>query len=400
MLDKYLKWKDIIQESIYNFLVNQDLELEKMEAEQKQKRLNLYKRVARARGLDIVRAFIPTGNETNVRLQNSLREVKNVIRKFREDNNALSNKLADQLFHLLNLSEYQESGDIQMRTGGALMKHTETRFTYSKAVNNIKNVSENDSRFQSIVTFQTIIEPHDIKVELINKNVFDTYGKEIVFSYLKTIFPNANYESLIQYVQGCDDSILEEYGTVIFADHTDHNPMNNVADLRGMLLEIEADVARIRDLNRHRANGVSVDIIHSKDVRGILLNGFNSSEQMMRAAYIKQYKEAFNEDLMEVYKRILDLYDNVKNKYGDAMCDEFIYTLLPLAHQSKILFSGSISSMLYTFGLRIKEGGDMVYRIISELALKELYTDPVFRGILKGHEVPDPENVRQLISRN
>lgn len=350
-----------------------------------------------ARTFDISRLSLPVGSSTVVTMQASVRVIIDLIQQFREDGSYHSKALAEQLFTLLNLKEYQEGESIQANLGG-LTKYSEGRFTIGNNLENLKEYLDTLSNPSIRDLLPVNQEPtgHHTEVKRIDYDL-KSPGVLISMQYILAIYPELDELEVIAYLESLPDEAKSKIGSIIFQGHDHHNLMRNMGDVRGTLFAIETAIAYVRDFNRHRAMGRFIPLLENKDFATALSSGFNLNYQMHNTEIFKDLSEAWAESFEEYYRRLKEIYE-----YAVALGIEdtsFLVNLLPLAHQTKFHMSGPLTQLLYLTSLRSAEGGDFAYRDIADKIRDGLSDDPFLSTIMDGFGKTNPNNPKELLNR-
>lgn len=355
-----------------------------------------------ARTFDIVRQFIPMGAKTKFFLVGSVRVWKDMITQLHESPYKEQNDIARDIDMMLKIGknpEVKEKLAPQMVDAG-LLSYSEGKFTIEKALDNLKLY------LATVPGFDNLLAHRDLEPKLAVKNrvslIKDLGDDGVAFEYILTLYPNLDLVELKSFLHLLPVHYKEEIGDIIFESHDHHNLMHTIGDIRShKLWVIEGAISGLRDLNRHRAWARFMAILETKDIDAILDDGFNDNFQMNNAEYLKEFKAEWNEDFIDLYRRIRELNNKLKEmNVSDDVRRNLIIKVLPLGHQATLMMSGPDTQAAYMIARRTTDGGDYSYiDLMKQLHLQNTETNPYMRNFLKKKQLPDLNDAVSFVSR-
>ncbi len=354
------------------------------------------------RALDAARAWLPFGGRTSMSLQFDVREAIGLITQLNQRDDHYGGHLAQQLTTLYRLKRYQGSEDIQADLAG-LMKYTEGSGTVGR------NTQELEHRLMGVAGYEDLEnlsvaraqeEPLEVKsnITFTPENAPDAPGNEVVAAYILTLLPNLHYTEALNFVNQLPEGDRKDLIGTVFDGHTQHDLMRNAADVRGHMVEIDTALAYQRDFNRHRAMGRLAVMFETDNHDAVIRSGFNRSHVLSRTRALHAHEAEWNHDMSDLYRDIYAFYEKAKGQFGPNHDYSFIYHILPLTHQSKLLMSGPLMQWNYFNHLRIRPGGDYGYREVTHDIARAVHT---VTGITSAQttQAPDYNNSGELLDR-
>lgn len=369
MRDLYFEWTDLVREA-YSQKFGNDLKESTLDS----------------RTLDIARLWIPLGTKTSVAMNMAARGWIDNIQKFSESTDIRNLSLAKQLLQAMKISETEVGHDASFRLG-SLLRHYHPTNTIPNNLDRLKEFIHSDKRLlKSIEQYRyssiggengdNILQPTRI-----NK-IYLTEGEGIGLQYLINIFPGLN-ESVALAFLNSSHKLQEKIGEIIFAEHTHHNQLRNMGDIRGpAIYSISSAIAYHRDLNRHRAWGRFTPFFSMKDPNAILYEGFNRNIQIFGTKGFEHLQQRWAESAQALYAGIWDLKSLVDQHfpYNDG---SWLKRILPLGHNIKVHMSAPITQQHYMPTLRERRGGDYGYVEIAQGILEaNRTTDPLLKHMM------------------
>jgi hypothetical protein len=311
-------------------------------------------------------------------------------------------KLADQLETIMDLKKY--GVDIKADFSG-FTKYTNPSSTTRNNLDNLRDYVEElpDELKHLLLAPDGDSFSSKNEVRLFTQRDFDDFGEAVALQSLSVLYPAAEEHILLSFLRSLDDEQKEAIGNLITAGYHDKNPMRNVGDIRGPLFSLEVAVGYLRDFNRHRAMGRMVVALETDQVDDIIKQGFAIPEQLTSGIYWNkaQIHRAWEKDVQEFYTRLVELYQNATEHFGDKLNRYAFYRLLPLGHKMRMHFSGPVSQFSYFLPLRANLGGDYGYRSLAE-EMKSLlrHSSPYLRNLADSALDVDPNDTKQLLGRS
>ncbi len=167
---------------------------------------------------------------------------------------------------------------------------------------------------------------------------------------------NANFES----VCSPTPEVKAKLGKIL-ADFDNYFHLKEVGETGPFFWHNRLDLGALRDLNRHRALSMHIP----------LLNPVVPIEKEMNRPGASLYRTPpylALEELSELQGQYINLMDQYYTEHlaflltSSKRGNEYTRMALPLAHETYYQMGGSLSKMLYTLSLRVRNGGHVAYR--------------------------------------
>lgn len=379
MGENYKKWYEIIKKELNHFLSSTGKKVPKSTLE--------------ARTLDIVRMWLPLGTKTSMTYLTSTRNWIDLIVQLRESKGHRYRELGDHLFYMLNLKEIEPSLKADL---GGLTKYSEGKHSIQGNLKTLKSELEKFSGFKELIQKIESIDGQTVVIDISDSLPNEELG---LLQYLSVLYPNLDEAKIAIWIKSLNDSDKSKLSKIIFKDHYHHNLMRNIGDVRGMLFSMNTAVAYVRDLIRHRALGRLVHFLETDDFREIFKNGWNKNFQLQETECLKQYYDEWESDFENWYKELNNLVNEVAEIVNSEDLNVF-WNILPLGHQVKFHLSGPVTQFNYMTSLRISLGGDYGYRYAVYKMLEELRKKPALKDLLNHLEMPDPNDIEEILGRS
>lgn len=397
----FLKWKEKIMPVYQKFMADNMHIIEEYNKTAKVK-IKVDDSLLNARLFDVLRQAIPMGAKTKFFLVGSVRVWKDMITQLHESPYTEQNEIAKDIDMMLKLGankEVKEKFAPQMPDAG-LLSYSEGKFTIEKALDKLKEY------LNGVPGFQKLLDGRDLKPKLAVKNkatVIKDLGDDAVgFEYILTLYPNLDLLELKSFLRLLPVHYKEDMGDIIFESHDQYNLMHHIGELRGnKMFIIEGAISALRDLNRHRAWARFMAILETKDIDAILDSGFNDNYQMNNAEYLKEFRAEWNEDFIELYRKIREVNNKLKEMgVSDDLRRNLIIKILPLGHQATLMMSGPDTQLAYMIARRTTDGADFAYAdLMQQVNAANSETNPWMRNFLKTRRMPDPNDPISFASR-
>ncbi|MEO6729417.1 MAG: FAD-dependent thymidylate synthase [Candidatus Dojkabacteria bacterium] len=355
-----------------------------------------------ARTFDVIRQLIPMGAKTKFFLVGSVRVWKDMITQLHESPYTEQNNIAKDIDMMLKIGsnkEVKEKLAPQMVDAG-LLSYSEGKFTIEEALEKLKTY------LNEVPGFDAVLNSRELEPKLAVKNkvslIKDLGDDSVAFEYILTLYPNIDLLELKSFLHLLPVHYKEKIGDIIFESHDHHNLMHTIGDVRShKIWIIEGAMSALRDLNRHRAWARFMAILETKDIDAILDDGFNDNFQMNNAEYLKEFRAEWNEDFIELYRKIRALNNKLKEMgASDEVRRNLIIKVLPLGHQTTLMMSGPDTQAAYMIARRTTDGADFAYaNMVEELNKLNKASNPYMRNFLGNRRMPDPNNPISFASR-
>jgi len=357
------------------------------------------------RSLDIARQFVPLGSLTKFYLVASARVWRQLIKRLRESEDISQRKLAEDIALMFKIKAQPEVEDLEPQmVHPDLIKHSEATKVVESSTQNLKEFLETLPGFNKLLETRTHNEREGTRT---NVELMELGEDAVAFMYIIGLYPDLDPFKLWMYLK----TELEDYdkgliGELIYSQHFRHEEMTNKADVRSyQVFIVESAIAYLRDFNRHRATGRMMTLFENGDIDEILKDGFNKNTQIHELSFLKQFSEAWDESMSELYRRIRNLNETLKLKgVSKELRREIIINHLPLGHQAKLYMSipdGNIPYLMDTRGATEETADrDSGYVEITKYLLDALNEqNPYFRLLFKKEKKIDPENPVHVAKR-
>lgn len=331
-----------------------------------------------ARTLDCTRYLIPLATKTSYGAVMSARTLSQYVSRLGASKDPVQAKLCELLKDLFTDESEDYKSDCSF-----LMKHCEPSPSMESIIEFLRQVKDNKQVRGSVPDK----EPNVI--------ANSTLGHSHL---LKLIDP-----SILDEVQ-LEDEEEAVLGMLLANTYNHHVEMPSF--FREGLVEVRgfADIGTIKDLNRHRSLCRFVPFLHeSTSMESELID-----RPLGRRFFINPYLN-YNSDLYDLseqyfsllkstYKEIEKWYVNAKEEIPDH-ADLYAKRLVPQAHATSFVYSGSLPDFNYMINLRTRPGGHIQYRMLTHAMIDELRTiSNIFDG-LRNIPKPDPTSEEEFGSR-
>lgn len=337
-----------------------------------------------SRTLDCIKYFLPLGLKTSYGGVISARELSNrYVSYLLGTNDPVGKRIGQLILDLMTKSRDGYTPEV-----ANLLRHSEARLRTTPLLveyvaNNLQSVSTTSSSFKLMAPEENLV-------------AYESNCDEALLSNITALINPL----LLDSVNGTDD-LYQALGSILFSHHTHHNEMGNEAQSGSISVKGMADVGSIKDLLRHRSLRRFVPLLHEECSVIKELDRAESS-----CFYLPPYIEG--KLLRDYSTRLVSTYELIKEWYSLALADMSIdvvnyYTkrMLPHAHATQYVLSGSISDWSYVTQLRVRNGGHIQYRMIAyEIAQALTKLSPLFGALAA--KLPEPliDSREQFVDRS
>lgn len=398
LISKYNEWYPRIEEAHREYITNG---LGEMPPEERES-IRIQESTIKARTLDVARRFLPVGIRTNMIYGMSARMWIDLVVYLKERNDPETNKLAEQLEAILNITKTEEGKDFKGELD-VLTKYSGAKNTIRRNTKAVAEYIYENPNFQELIKSNEVqsdqpeIEGQKTQVTLFS----DLNDAEILaLQYISTILTNVSDIEIAAVIKRLSDEELDTIIEKIVMGHGRHNNMRTAADNRGgVLFNLKIAMADARDFIRHRALGRFMKILQHDDVLSAIRDGFNQNYQIHSNPSLRKFSEAWDEEFKQYYSDLEKFYNKCREALGGDADLRFIYNLLPLNHQVDLSLTGPIGQLVYFFDQRIAPGGDISYRKAAYDMLNRLRSERGFGKLLLSIEDPDSQGLETWASR-
>ncbi len=362
----------------------------------------------KARVLDVVRSWIPMGATTSMCLLGNQRIFNNYIKIMQETGEQEYVELAEQLRFALSLSETEEGQDVNANLE-PLIKYTDPTLTIRENVSNLRAYLEAMPAFNELLEGavpNTVDYARQTEVTLIDGA---PSGALVAMQYICTAYPNLKESTVLSWLATLDDQAKREIGSIIFQNHTRHEKMGNLGDIRGdKLFVLNTALAQLRDFNRHRALGrqdigylLNFDYNENDqvDYEAMIANGFNTSSKIIKTEGLQHLQGQWEADANAYYQKLMEFYKYLAARFPNKDLT-VIRKLLPLGHQTRMHLSGPPTQLDYFTDQRSTTGNDISNRDMAHDMLTLIQnSDPFLVGMTEDISAPDYNSRQQFSER-
>lgn len=340
--------------------------------------------VLKARTLDCTRYLVPLATKTSFGSVISARSLAQYVSDLGESIDPVQTKLGDLLLELFTTENDQYKSDCSF-----LMRHTEPSESIAPILNLLHKVDISELKKGC-----PEIEPNVV----MEKDPY-TVGHAHLMKLLNP--------SIIQQVPLHEHSLEEELGILLSKyDHHEQVPQF----LKEGFLNVYgfADIGSIKDLNRHRSLHKLVPFLHQSTSMYTELVDRPIQRRYFLPPYLTynskmlDLSETYSSVLHDTYRRIEDWYLKASGTIG-IYADLYGKRLVPHAHATTYVYSGSYPEFSYLFNLRTRPGGHIQYRMLTYNMLKALSSGSygaMFKPLLSKIEEPNPMSEAEFIDRS
>ncbi|MBD3280626.1 hypothetical protein GF389_03830 [Candidatus Dojkabacteria bacterium] len=354
-----------------------------------------------ARTFDTARFFLPIGLETSMALSMSARSWAELIGYLRASNLLVAKELGEMLFELLaGNEELKKAGYIPEADG--LIRHTEA----------------NKTRNNSTKKILALLREAGGETRNKEKNVDNIHVKSPQIENSEASFQNDAIDNYLSHYMLLNNPLAElsefraskelqnSIGKIISKHHNHHNQIGTVSQTGAILMEGFGDYGSVlKDINRHRSferffplleDWVDIDAeLERPEPECYFLCDY------LDIGSFKDLREDYTKKFDEGYKRVQKWSKKAKESTSEDVRREYTRYLIPHAHACRYRLYGSIDDWQYLLHLRVRNGGHIAYRKLSDDWLKKLaQKTPLFIGIQEKLETVDHTSREQFFDRS
>lgn len=344
---------------------------------------NASESIVRARTLDCTRYLIPLATKTSFGCVTSARSLAHCISGMKTSLDPVQTRISDLLMDL-----FIHEDDIYRSECSFLLRHTDS----SESIKPILSVLEE----VDLITLERSIpgaEPHVEAME-------DPFS--IGHAHLVKLLDSSilNQVPLDEHTEAALANVLCKY------DHHSQAPSflkEGFLNLYGF-----ADIGSIKDLNRHRSLHKLVPFLHESTSLMPELVDRPLNRRYFICPYLNHNSKLM--DLSDYYCGLLNkTYKAIENWYVTARGSIGIYAdlygkrLVPHAHATTYVYSGSYPELSYMFNLRTRPGGHIQYRMLTYQMLETLCNSSyghMFKPLKAKIKAPSPLCEEEFIDRS
>jgi thymidylate synthase ThyX len=351
----------------------------------------------KARVYDTARAFLPWGgfNKTSLGYLTSAREWSRLISLFKGSKDDLLVGIGSQLEMLLAPSEYTKLELKIVPEVDELIRYTRAEETVSS---NLKELGlwlgRHAQQLRSKVYRVNQFEHLNVQLIPLKKGSLKTLE-----GYISVIYPLVSYNDIQEYVAGLGFDQLVEISNIIFKGHTQHKQLPIMARNGDNGFILNCTFAEMRDMNRHRAFGRYCPQVLCDDY----INHMSQHNNWILPPYLDnmpmELKYDFLVDILECNTQLKRFEDAC---VGLKINQQIFKQLWLFCQVTPYHMFGSTKDVHYITHLRVRPGGHISYRILSQMMASLVANDDPLMSALEciGDVDVDPNDRKQFLDRS
>lgn len=354
-----------------------------------------------ARTLDTARAFLPKGlwHITSFCWITNAREWATIISFFKSRSNPFERYLGEQIELLLTIKGLRIGDFDYVPEAGDIVKYTEPKHILNDSIHNISSLlkeKEVSKCLESLSIHSQSLVKQSVRL-LPNKY---SGAQKAVAQTIQLLYPRVPLEDVLELLQTLDDDILTSVGNAVFGGYDCYNQMGISHGTKDYTFVLNLAHSEMRDFARHRAwVRWTPQVFAELDYNNFHQTGYIIPLYLDFIPEMKYIRASFVSDLQYVYEQI----SNMCTEFSQI--DWFPQHLLPqlntFAHNVEMIFHGSPRDISYMTDRRVRPGGHINYRCISqEMAYQASTSEPICSGLILKHDVPDPCSKEQFLDRS
>jgi thymidylate synthase ThyX len=350
----------------------------------------------KARTFDTARAFLPWGayNKTSLGYVTSAREWSRLIALFKGDQDELLIVVGEMLELLLAPEKsIQDQYNIKSEVDELI------RYTNAEEITTNNLLQLESWLFRQ--TFPCNVEPNGIVVYLNAKMYSDLPNPhKTLINYISILRPYTPLRTIIDFVNGLSDYKWREVGQILLGGHNHHKQMPILARNGGDFVYLDCAYSEMRDLNRHRSLGRVTPLLLSTEY----LEEGSKCHNFVLPEYINHFRAELYSDFVNDILSYQDQLHRFENIFSEL---EFASPFIPrqlwlfCVNTPQYLF-GSLKEFHYLTNLRVRPGGHINYRILSQKIAHRLVNSHPMYATLKeiALQQVDPSSESQFKDRS
>jgi thymidylate synthase ThyX len=312
----------------------------------------IYKSVIKAKSLDILRGLLPASTLTNLGITGNGRAFEYLLSTLYASSLRETKKLADQMYHELNLIIPAFVGRANDKHGKTLQSYFENTRTaiYNIAQNHIKNIKQQENlQYVKLLYFENNFEA-EVKV---------------VSAILYEHAQGQSLEAIIQYTRSMTaqerHKIIQEYTK--FRANRRHRP-GRAFEMIEYTFELFTNFGMFRDMHRHRILTLERQLLSTR-------HGYDIPSEVIELGIVKDYRDCMYKS-NEAYKNI-----------SKNMPDEAQY-VVNFAYRYPYFIRLNLREACHLIELRTVPQGHSDYRNICQKMFEQIkHIHPVFADGMK-----------------
>ena len=351
----------------------------------------------KARVYDTARAFLPWGgfNKTSLGYLTSAREWSRLIGLFKGSHDTLLQNVGLMLEMLLAPSECTKTNLDFLPEVDELIRYTQAEGTMTTNLLALKSwLDVNASHLSYPLTKNNQITK--LSVQLIPQK---RGSHKTLEGYIAVLYPQLDYNHIQNFVDYLTEEQLAQLSVIIFKDHTQHKQMPIMARNGDYGFYLDCTFAEMRDLNRHRAFGRYCPQVLTDNN----LHKMSQFNNWILPPYLDHMpnglKQEFMVDILEC-NALLKKFEHISA--GFKMCQQLYKHLWLFCQVSPYYMFGSTKDVHYITHLRVRPGGHISYRLLSQMMADIVaIDDPLMSAIFNNANSDVDPNCRiQFLDRS
>ena len=312
----------------------------------------IYKSVIKAKSLDILRGLLPASTLTNLGITGNGRAFEYLLSTLYASSLRETKKLADQMYHELNLIIPAFVGRANDKHGKTLQSYFENTRTaiYNIAQNHIKNIKQQENlEYVKLLYFENNFEAEVKVVSAILYEHAQGQSLEAITQYTRSMTPQERHK------------IIQEYTK--FRTNRRHRP-GRAFEMIEYTFELFTNFGMFRDMHRHRILTLERQLLSTR-------HGYDIPSEVIELGIVKDYRDCMYKS-NEAYKNI-----------SKNMPDEAQY-VVNFAYRYPYFIRLNLREACHLIELRTVPQGHSDYRNICQKMFEQIkHIHPVFADGMK-----------------
>ncbi|MFL6419585.1 MAG: FAD-dependent thymidylate synthase [Nitrososphaeraceae archaeon] len=312
----------------------------------------IYKSVIKAKSLDILRGLLPASTLTNLGITGNGRAFEYLLSTMYASSLRETKKLADQMYHELNLIIPAFVGRANDKHGKTLQSYFENTRTaiYNIAQNHIKNIKlQENLQYVKLLYFENNFEAEVKVVSAILYEHAQGQSLEAITQYTRSMTPQERHK------------IIQEYTK--FRTNRRHRP-GRAFEMIEYTFELFTNFGMFRDMHRHRILTLERQLLSTR-------HGYDVPSEVIELGIVKDYRDCMYKS-NEAYKNI-----------SKNMPDEAQY-VVNFAYRYPYFIRLNLREACHLIELRTVPQGHPDYRNICQKMFEQIkHVHPVFADGIK-----------------
>ena len=312
----------------------------------------IYKSVIKAKSLDILRGLLPASTLTNLGITGNGRAFEYLLSTLYASSLRETKKLADQMYHELNLIIPAFVGRANDKHGKTLQSYFENTRTaiYNIAQNHIKNIKQQENlQYVKLLYFENNFEAEVKVVSAILYEHAQGQSLEAITQYTRSMTPQERHK------------IIQEYTK--FRTNRRHRP-GRAFEMTEYTFELFTNFGMFRDMHRHRILTLERQLLSTR-------HGYDIPSEVIELGIVKDYRDCMYKS-NEAYKNIS------KNMPNEAQY------VVNFAYRYPYFIRLNLREACHLIELRTVPQGHSDYRNICQKMFEQIkHIHPVFADGMK-----------------